>query len=391
MSPVSKASKHIRTLTAFLMLLSSAFILYGCGNSEENVESELTEDMTVTSDTHHWYSFTREGFEEIQLPRFAQKPAVKPWTEAARISSAAASSERAFFTANRRGILIVDSNGTLTLKTDIRFFPEETTGSLFLDEGNPVFHVYRNSIFNTGSTAHDVAMPFLAEYNLITDIFYPVLYRDDFGMTDTQEVTSITVQDDKLFLSIKDSGKKTTFDYYRVIIPSTYTETASSAHIRTLDGTQIDQKVFQDESSPLSFQEAPARLKELLKAIPSSVKYSIVYQIQDNRNTSKTYLHGFTADMTDSDVTNAYAMAGSSWTAALFPDGTVYFQGALPDSYLLSDGKPVYFTMPVLPKGFIWTMFAISGDILTAGWEETGVYKTGAAGFITVDLKKVLY
>lgn len=377
--------------TFLLFLLSGILILTGCSKDEQEIAVLEPEPVLQKTGTHQWYSFSRDGFEEIQLPRLAQKPAVKPWTEATRISSAAATETQAFFTANRRGILIVDADGTISLKTDARFFPDQTTGSLFLDEGNPVFHVYRNAVFNKDSAAHEVAMPFIAEYNLETDIFYPVLYRDDFGMSDTQEVTSITASNNDLYLSIKDSGKKTSFGYYQVAIPSTYTDTASTAHVRTIDGTPVSQEKFQEASDPLSFQLAPTRLKELLAAIPSSVRFSMTYQITGNQNTPAVYLHGFTAETADSFIPEAYAMAGGSWIAALFPDGTVYFQGSLPDQYMVADGKPVCFSMPDLPNGFIWTSFAITGNLMIAGWEETGVYKTGAAGFITVKLDKVLY
>lgn len=377
----------------FLMLTFVVGVLFsGCSKEEQEVvEAVPVEDPQPENRTHHWYYFTREGFEEIQLPRLAPKPAVKPWTEAARISSSAATDTQSFFTANRRGILIVDADGTITLKTDTRFFPENTIGSLFLDEGNPVFHVYRNTVFNKEEKFHDVAMPFIAEYNLTTNMFYPVLYRDDFGMSDTQEVSSISVNSNTLFLSIKDSDRKTTFDYYRVIIPSTYTETASSAHVRTIDGTPVSQDEYLAASGPAPFATAPERLKALLEAIPSSTKFSISLQATGSESTPVTYLHGFTADTLDEVITDAYAMTGSSWIAALFPDGTVYFQGSLPEQYMVADGKPVCFSLPELPDGFIWTVFAISGNIMTAGWEEAGIYKTGTAGFITVDVSKVLY
>lgn len=390
MKHISRAKTGSSLFIIFCIILMTT-VFSSCKKDASETEEAVTETPVQQEITHHWYSFNRDGFEEIQLPRLAQKPTVKPWTEAARISSAAANDTQAFFTANRRGILIVDSNGEVTLKTDARFFPDETIGSLFLDEGNPVFHVYRNTVFNTDAGTHAVAMPFIAEYNLTTDIFYPVLYRDDFGMSETQEVTSIAVHADELYLSIKDSGKKTAFDYYKVTIPSTYTETASAAHVRTIDGTPVTQDAFLAATDALSFQVAPERLKTLLAAIPSSVRYSITYQTVGNESTPDTYLHGFTATSIDEIITDAYAMAGGSWIMALFPDGTAYFQGSLPGNLTVADGKPVCFSMPELPKGFIWTEFAISGNILTAGWEESGIYKTGAAGFITVDLSKVLY
>lgn len=391
-----KLSSGIRTNSCskilLLILFSALTVFSSCSKKAEAAVEEIPEEPAVQqNDTHRWYSFTRDGFEEIPLPRLAQKPAVKAWTEAARISSSAATENHAFFTANRRGILIVDKKGNVTLESNALFFPTETIGSLFLDEGNPVFHVYRNGVFNTEDTAHEVASPFIAEYNMKTDIFYPVLYRDDFGMADTQEVSSVTVIDGTLFVSIKDMGKKTSFDYYRVVIPSTFTETASAAHVRTLDGTPISQEDFQKASNPLSFSIAPERLKGLLSDIPSSVKYSITYQTTGSRSTPVTYLHGFTADTMDSIITEAHAFVSGSWAAALFPDGTMYFQGSLPDRFAVAAGKSICFSMPELPEGFIYTDFAISGDFMTAGWEESGVFKTGAAGFIIVDLSKVLY
>lgn len=385
-------SKNSCSKAFLLVLLSALTLFWSCTKKAEVAVEEIPEEQVVQeNDTHRWYSFTREGFEEIPLPRLAQKPAVKAWTEAARISSAAATESQAFFTANKRGILIVDKKGNVTLESNALFFPTETIGSLFLDEGNPVFHVYRNTVFNTEDTAHEVASPFLAEYNVTTDIFYPVLYRDDFGMTDTQEVSSITVISDNLYMSIKDMGKKTSFDYYKVVIPSTFTETASAAHVRTLDGSPVTQAEFQEVSNPLSFSIAPERLKNLLSAIPSSVKYSITYQTTGNKSTPVTYLHGFTADTMDSIITEAHAFVSGNLAAALFPDGTVYFQGSLEDQFAVANGKSVCFSMPELPDGFIYTEFAIAGNIMTAGWEETGTFKTGAAGFITVDLSKVLY
>lgn len=391
MNVITGVRKSLHSALLILILLSMTVLFSACSKEEEDVVEVVEETVTPVNETHHWYSFNRDGFEEIPLPRLAQKPTVKAWTEAARISSSAATENLAFFTANRRGILIVDADGLITLKTDARFFPEETIGSLFLDEGNPVFHVYRNSIFNETESGHDVAMPFLAEYNLTTDIFYPVLYRDDFGMAETQEVSAITVMDNILFLSIKDMGKKTSFEYYKVTMPSTFTDQASSAHIRTLDGAPVSQEEFQEASNPLPFANAPERLKSLLSSIPSSVKFSIAYQTVGSESSPVTYLHGFTADSADSAITDANAMASGRWAAALFPDGTVYFQGSLPDQFAVADGKPICFSMPELPKGFIYTSFAISGNIMTAGWEETGVFKTGAAGFITADLSKVLY
>ena len=48
------------------------------------------------------------------------------------------------------------------------------------------------------------------------------------------------------------------------------------------------------------------------------------------------------------------------------------------------------FRLPLLPSGFSYGEEAISGNTLYVAWEESSFFKTGRAGFITVDLKPIL-
>ena len=88
---------------------------------------------------------------------------------------------------------------------------------------------------------------------------------------------------------------------------------------------------------------------------------------------------------------NATAILSQSWSAALFEDGTLFLEGALPGRHILRSGMPVAIRLPKLPTGFIYTDFVISGTTLYAAWEETAFYKTGRAGFLQVNLDRTLY
>ena len=88
---------------------------------------------------------------------------------------------------------------------------------------------------------------------------------------------------------------------------------------------------------------------------------------------------------------NATAILSQSWSAALFEDGTLFLEGALPGKHILRSGKPVAIRLPKLPVGFIYSDFVISGTTLYAAWEESSFYKTGRAGFLQVNLERTLY
>ena len=80
---------------------------------------------------------------------------------------------------------------------------------------------------------------------------------------------------------------------------------------------------------------------------------------------------------------NANASAGKKYIAAIFSDGTSYIKTAL-------DDKISAFRLPLLPAGYIYGDFAISGDTLYVAWEQSSFYKTGRAGFLQVNLQTVL-
>ena len=80
---------------------------------------------------------------------------------------------------------------------------------------------------------------------------------------------------------------------------------------------------------------------------------------------------------------NANASAGKKYVAAIFSDGTTYIKSNESDEVSA-------FRLPLLPAGYIYGDFAISGDSLYVAWEQSSFYKTGRSGFLQVNLQSVL-
>lgn len=113
-------------------------------------------------------------------------------------------------------------------------------------------------------------------------------------------------------------------------------------------------------------------------------------EVQNAGGNSPRYYANKIANSTEKSL-KAKAILSQSWSGALFEDGTLFLEGALPGKHILRGGKPVAIRLPKLPAGFVYSNFVISGTTLYAGWEETSFYKTGRSGFIQVNLDKTLY
>ena len=69
----------------------------------------------------------------------------------------------------------------------------------------------------------------------------------------------------------------------------------------------------------------------------------------------------------------------------------MYFSGALYNKHILNNSRTIALRLPKLPENFVYSDFGISGSFLYVAWEEVSFYETGRAGFLSVDLEKVLY
>ena len=126
-------------------------------------------------------------------------------------------------------------------------------------------------------------------------------------------------------------------------------------------------------------------MTNLLRQIPENIALSLEYT-ESNPVSPVNYIRETKTEPMCGKVKNS-----KNNISALFNDGTFYFTGATDNMPIVNNNNPVCLLLPKLPSGFLYTDFVFSGSILYVAWEEELFYETGRSGFLTVDLRKVLY
>ena len=362
---------------AFLFFLILSF--FGCKKQKEIIEITDIKSPEIIK-THKWYYFSQSGFSQVDNIKSIPRVLEKPWTESVRISKALTFNDIVYFAVNRKGLLICQ-NDEITFSNDDNLFTDNTMGTFLVYNELPILHVYKNSLFNNTKTQNNSV---LIQYNPETDLFYPLLQKKDLSLENTEEVVSASFIDNSFVFSTKNSSfNSSEFKYYSLPLEEEGYLNLSATDFSALEFSASD---FRQTLEPKSFSKAPNRITKLLKVIPENFAFMLHLQTEDGSVTE--YLQ---QKSTNIDPQEAYAYLGDTYTAALFPDGTFYFAGALEKKHILKNGEPISMRLPKLPKGYKYTSFGISGTKLYCGFEEYNFYKTGISGFLEVNLEETLY
>lgn len=336
-----------------------------------------------------WFCFTKEGIQEIESPSEIPTTIFRPWTETLRVSGAAKINNNSYFLINRLGLaLLPDSlENEPEIISDTMYFTDTTVSNLVSVENNPVFHVYRNSFFN--SKASESPLPFLIQYRNENKIFFPLLRVTDLELNPTAETVHIMYDGHSWTAAFKTSTKeKIDFKYLQFFSYEPLISLTGIPKPEQIQKQELSLELFKNIVCNYEFEKAPEKVQKLLAQIPPKFALNLNYS-SEKTGTPVNYVRQGSAENTL--VFKGAVKDFGTCAIALFEDGTTYFAGALPNNYILRNGKPVVFRLPKLPKGFIYNDFVISGNILYAAWEEEFFYQTARAGFISVDLKKLLY
>lgn len=405
----------------------------------KSVQVQDSGEISVSS-SYRFYYFS-DGFYK-SAGKVSEIPSVpsKPWTESVRISSmssslslassdgfysgAYTSSEsssasdfqdssaekkrvsKAFAVVNRTGIMVFQDD-LVSFYPDSQLFQGRTAGNLVFYDGTPLYSLYRSSFFNDSKVSERGFHPFLVQFSDEQKISYPILNVENLGFGEDTEITDY-VWDGKTFvLSAKNSrNSKIDFSYLafqpKENLLSVTPETASSK----IHMTESSVKTFREVQAIQDYKNAPERIKDVLKSVkkseflvsvktagghsPRKFMKSEFYAANENfgeeNGTSENRMSGI-----EKSPLSAEAILSDLWCGVLFQDGTFFMKGSLEGERIINGGKTVALRLPKLPSGFSYTGFAVSGRTLYASWEETDFYKTGRSGFISVDLKKLLY
>ena len=385
-----------------IVLLSVIFslCLAGCkkSNLNDNIPAQNAVSVEITKKNHSWFYFSSNSFHQTDKPQNTPAQALKPWTETIRISSANNSAEAgdnisAFAIVNRLGVLKLDGD-EISLSPDVTLFTDRTAGNLVFMGNIPLFSVYKSSFFNDSIVDpnyknDDSAHLFLVQFDSTAKISYPLINSNNLTNKKNSEVTDFYWNGREWCCSIKTiSDTKNEFSYvqFRPQIPLLAISPATASESIFVEESNVD--FFRECKKQLAYKDAPERIKKLLSGFDTKLPFEITV-----KNAGGFSPRVYTNEVTGSKekALQATAILSQSWSAALFEDGTLFLEGALPGRHILRSGMPVAIRLPKLPTGFVYSDFVISGTTLYAAWEETAFYKTGRAGFLQVNLDRTLY
>ena len=387
---------------AFLCL--ACFLLSSCKKKEKSkAKPEIVEIGTQKTD-HAWYYFTQDGFAQVDSPRNAPFAGTLPYTEAIRISSAnngAADADgkvKAYALVNRLGVICFEGD-KISLAKDINIFSNRTAANLVFIDGTPLFSVYKSVFFNDtiSSAAYkndSDAHLFLVQFDDASKISYPVLNCTNLTDKKNSEITDYYWDGSEWFCSIKSvqddnaGSSKTEFSYikFRPAAPIVSISPVSANDLITVKESSV--KEFRDMMSVKPYSLAPERIRTMLQGFDKAIPF--LMEVKSAAGSSPRIYENEIAGSFEEEL-KAKAIISQSWSAALFEDGTLFIEGALPGKHILRGGKPVTIRLPKLDIGFVYSDFVISGTTLYAAWEETDFYKVSRSGFLSVDLNATLY
>ena len=398
-------NKTFNIKNRYFLLLAAAFCLVPvifCGCKKKQKAGQEIIEIAAQKTDHVWYYFTQDGFAKVDNPRDVPFAGSIPYTEAVRISSAnngitqPNGTVKAYALANRLGVICFEDD-QISVAKDVNVFSNRTAANLVFIDGTPLFSVYKSAFFNDTISSvtyknNDSEHLFLVQFDDTSKISYPVINSTNLTEKQNAEVTDFYWDGNEWFCSIKavsdDGAGKTEFSYikFKPAAPLVSISPVSAEDLITVKQSSVSE--FREAMSVKAYDKAPERIRNMLKGFDKTIPFII--EVKSAAGSSSRVYENEAPGSFETEL-NAKAIISQSWSAALFEDGTLYIEGALPGKHILRGGKPVAIRLPKLDEGYVYTDFVISGTTLYAAWEQTDFYKVTRSGFLSVDLDSTLY
>lgn len=375
------------------LALFAAFFFFACRKTKSIDKKNISE--FPRPETHRWYSFFDGEIKAISSFDEAPIQMQRPWTEAVRIAAFGASLgdgknvPNAYALVNRTGIIVFREKD-FSLYKDESIFANRSVGKLFFENDVPVFSLYKSDFFNADFYNNENEIHhFLVQFDAETNVAFPLITCDNLGLSANEEITDFVWDGQTFVCAVKKTGKEKNEFSYLSVQPKTPLLSVSNGNAKkNLFITNVSSGAYRNEVLPKDFSDAPKRLQTLLFSLDKDTPIFVSLQ-----NSGGVSARNFSTQK-EADALGALqasALIADTYACALFEDGTVFFQGSLFEKHVINGGAVFAFRLPLLPQGFSYTSFSISGSALYAAWEENDFYKTMRAGFLSIDLDEILY
>ncbi len=363
-----------------------SLILVSCSKKEVLEVQDLIE---VKNKNHEWFCFY--GGKIKQVENLSEVPFVqeKPYTEAVRISDISIEKpsenevQKGFALVNQIGFLTFEDE-KFTLSSDFNIFGGKTSDNLVFCENLPVCNLYKNSFFNDFSVNQNDSA-FLVFMNPQTKVFYKILNTENISNDSSDQVTDFLYDGNVFSCMLKNSKDlQINFKYISFQLKESISLVTPQNTNENILISYNSQDEFRNAKKIEDFSKAPDRLKNLLKSVKNQNFEIKLY----NAGGSSPKI--FVQNKNDSKTLNAEAIFSETFSAVLFQDGTIYLNGFINNKSQINSGKTCGIKLPKLPKGFLYTGFALSDNTLYASWEQTNFVKTSKSGFLMVKLSNLL-
>lgn len=385
--------KTVFILSIYLCLIISLAV--SC--KKENKKEEQTSENKIKeiSQYHKWYYFSDEEILPVDKPQNVPVKQYIPWTEAKRVSSAniTSSDGAAFALVNRLGVLCFNGK-SFSLKKDISLFENMTVENLVFFNDVPLFSAYKSSFFNDTIFTKDYSEDntqhyFLLQFDKNTGISYPIINSDNLTKNKNTEIVDYVWDGRNWLCSLKTVNEnRVGFSYVKWTPVLPLLSLSPATAVGNIICTESTAEAFRNAKEQISYSEAPERIKKLLEGFSDELPFSIEVKTAGGYSNRKYYNK---IEKSEKQELMAKAIISESWSAALFEDGTLYIEGALPGKHILRGGKTIAIRLPKLPPQFVYSDFVVSDTTFYAAWEEVDFYKTNRSGFMSLDLDSTLY
>lgn len=375
-------------------------MICGCSKKKKMQTVIPQEEILDIKPAHKWYYFSSNGFTQIDKPQNAPAQGLLPYTEALRISAANNANDddsgnKAFAVVNRLGMLCFEGQN-ISLAKDVSVFTDRTAENLVFVNNTPVFSVYKSSFFNNSISLPEYKQDssqhfFLVQFDDEAKITYPLINCNNLIKEGISEVVDYVWDGEKWLCCVKSASEisgKTDFSYIKFTPAVPLLSLSPVVADENLVVSEISVSEYRRVLEVNKYEKAPERIRKMLAGFSSTIPFEI--EVKSAGGSSPRIYENTIADSKE-QVLKAKAIISQSWSCALFEDGTLFLEGALPGKHILRGGKPIAIRLPKLEPGFVYSDFVISGTTLYAAWEETDFYKTNRSGFISVDLDSTLY